>query len=43
MQPDHANMPFDGMRMFWGGFEAIFDSGSQSAAAPAERELASAK
>jgi uncharacterized protein YbaA (DUF1428 family) len=23
MQPDHANMPFDGKRMFWGGFEII--------------------
>lgn len=23
MQPDMANMPFDGQRMFWGGFERI--------------------
>lgn len=27
MQPDHANMPFDGQRMFWGGFETIVDTG----------------
>jgi uncharacterized protein YbaA (DUF1428 family) len=26
MQPDHANMPFDGMRMFWGGFDVLLDS-----------------
>jgi uncharacterized protein YbaA (DUF1428 family) len=25
MQPDHDNMPFDGKRMFWGGFEVILD------------------
>ena len=25
MQPDHANMPFDGMRMFWGGFDVVLD------------------
>jgi uncharacterized protein YbaA (DUF1428 family) len=25
MQPDHANMPFDGKRMFWGGFDIILD------------------
>jgi uncharacterized protein YbaA (DUF1428 family) len=25
MQPDHANMPFDGRRMFWGGFDIILD------------------
>ena len=37
MQPDHDNMPFDGMRMFWGGFEVILDSqrGMADAAAPA--------
>jgi uncharacterized protein YbaA (DUF1428 family) len=39
MQPDHANMPFDGKRMFWGGFETILDSRKTEAAAP-ERELA---
>jgi uncharacterized protein YbaA (DUF1428 family) len=43
MQPDHGNMPFDGMRMFWGGFDAIVDSAGQTTSAPAERELASAK
>ena len=25
MQPDHDNPPFDGKRMFWGGFEIILD------------------
>jgi uncharacterized protein YbaA (DUF1428 family) len=39
MQPDHGNMPFDGMRMFWGGFEIILDSRKTEAAAPT-RELA---
>lgn len=41
MQPDHANMPFDGMRMFWGGFDMLLDSGAQDT--PAKREYASAK
>jgi len=26
MQPDHANMPFDGKRMFWGGFVPMIDT-----------------
>jgi uncharacterized protein YbaA (DUF1428 family) len=26
MQPDHDNMPFDGKRMFWGGFAPILDA-----------------
>ena len=26
MKPDHDNMPFDGMRMFWGGFTPIVDA-----------------
>lgn len=26
MQPDHAGMPFDGRRMFWGGFAPLIDS-----------------
>ena len=25
MQPDHANMPFDGKRLFYGGFEIVLD------------------
>jgi uncharacterized protein YbaA (DUF1428 family) len=25
MKPDFANMPFDGKRMFWGGFAPILD------------------
>jgi len=26
MQPDHDNMPFDGKRMFWGGFAPLIDT-----------------
>jgi uncharacterized protein YbaA (DUF1428 family) len=26
MKPDHANMPFDGKRMFWGGFAPMIDT-----------------
>ena len=26
MKADHDNMPFDGQRMFWGGFEPILDT-----------------
>jgi len=37
MQPDKDNMPFDGMRMFWGGFAPLLDT---EAEAPAERETA---
>jgi uncharacterized protein YbaA (DUF1428 family) len=40
MQPDKDNMPFDGMRMFWGGFEVIVDTASGTGARAAERELA---
>jgi uncharacterized protein YbaA (DUF1428 family) len=29
MKPDHGNMPFDGKRMFWGGFEIILDKRSK--------------
>jgi uncharacterized protein YbaA (DUF1428 family) len=25
MQPDHGNMPFDGKRLFWGGFDILVD------------------
>jgi len=32
MQPDHANMPFDGKRMFWGGFDIILDRKAGEAA-----------
>ena len=39
MQPDHDNMPFDGKRMFWGGFDILLDS-TQAENAGAERELA---
>jgi uncharacterized protein YbaA (DUF1428 family) len=30
MQPDHANMPFDGQRMFWGGFDVLLDSNAMA-------------
>ena len=30
MQPDHGNMPFDGMRMFWGGFDVLLDSAAMA-------------
>ena len=40
MQPDHDNMPFDGKRMFWGGFEVILDSASKAGARTEEHELA---
>ncbi|HWH22603.1 MAG TPA: DUF1428 domain-containing protein [Allosphingosinicella sp.] len=26
MQPDHANLPFDPKRMFWGGFDVLLDT-----------------
>jgi uncharacterized protein YbaA (DUF1428 family) len=39
MKPDPANTPFDGKRMFWGGFEIVMDE-SASSTAKAERELA---
>jgi uncharacterized protein YbaA (DUF1428 family) len=34
-QPDHANMPFDGKRMFWGGFDKILDTANTPARADA--------
>jgi uncharacterized protein YbaA (DUF1428 family) len=40
MQPDHDNMPFDGMRMFWGGFDVIVDTRNGIGVEAAERELA---
>ena len=39
MQPDHGNMPFDGMRMFWGGFAPIVDTAAETQT-EAARELA---
>ena len=36
MQPDKDNMPFDGQRMFWGGFAPILDNASAEAAATRE-------
>ena len=26
MKPDHGSMPFDGQRMFWGGFQPVVDA-----------------
>src|SRR5919106_1042643 len=40
MQPDHGNMPFDGMRMFWGGFDVLLDRKAGSPAGAPQRELA---
>jgi uncharacterized protein YbaA (DUF1428 family) len=40
MKPDHDKMPFDGRRMFWGGFEVIVDSGAGVGMDSAEREIA---
>jgi uncharacterized protein YbaA (DUF1428 family) len=40
MQPDKDNMPFDGMRMFWGGFQPLLDTASQSYAPSRQRETA---
>jgi len=34
LKPD-GEMPFVGQRMFWGGFENVFDTATQGAAAPA--------
>jgi uncharacterized protein YbaA (DUF1428 family) len=39
-KPDHDKMPFDGKRMFWGGFEVIVDSKAGIGVEAAERELA---
>jgi uncharacterized protein YbaA (DUF1428 family) len=33
MQPDHGNMPFDGKRMFWGGFDVVLDESPAKQAA----------
>jgi uncharacterized protein YbaA (DUF1428 family) len=39
-KPDHDNMPFDGKRMFWGGFEVIVDSKAGIGIEAAEHEPA---
>lgn len=33
MKMDPATMPFDGKRMFWGGFKGLVESGADTAAA----------
>ncbi len=40
MTSDQNPMPFDGQRMFWGGFEVIVDSKAGIGAEAAEREPA---
>ncbi|HEX2764264.1 MAG TPA: DUF1428 domain-containing protein [Allosphingosinicella sp.] len=40
MQPDPAGMPFDGKRMFWGGFEVLLDSAAGIGLEAAAREPA---
>jgi uncharacterized protein YbaA (DUF1428 family) len=30
MQPNQGDMPFDGMRMFWGGFDMLLDSAAEA-------------
>ncbi len=40
MQPDPADMPFDGKRMFWGGFEMLLDKVADAPTTAAEREYA---
>jgi uncharacterized protein YbaA (DUF1428 family) len=34
MKPEEGKMPFDGQRMFWGGFQPILDTQSEQAAQP---------
>jgi uncharacterized protein YbaA (DUF1428 family) len=40
MQPDHGDMPFDGKRMFWGGFEVVLDESPEAARPAPQPELA---
>ena len=40
MQPDKDGMPFDGKRMFWGGFTPIVDSKTETASSQAEPQSA---
>jgi uncharacterized protein YbaA (DUF1428 family) len=40
MQPDKDNMPFDGQRMFWGGFASLVDTAAGPQAQASARELA---
>jgi uncharacterized protein YbaA (DUF1428 family) len=40
MKPDHDKMPFDGQRMFWGGFEVLVDSKAGVGIEAAEHEPA---
>ena len=40
MKPPESGMPFDGKRMFWGGFDVILDSASGIGLDAAEREPA---
>ncbi|HEX8307535.1 MAG TPA: DUF1428 domain-containing protein [Allosphingosinicella sp.] len=40
MKPEGDSMPFDGKRMFWGGFEVLVDSKAGIGTEAAERETA---
>jgi uncharacterized protein YbaA (DUF1428 family) len=40
MKPDPAHNPFDGKRMFWGGFDMIFDTGANAPVTAQQREFA---
>ena len=40
MQPDDGDMPFDGKRMFWGGFEIVLDTAAGIGLHAGERALA---
>ncbi|HEU0099306.1 MAG TPA: DUF1428 domain-containing protein [Allosphingosinicella sp.] len=40
MKPPETGMPFDGKRMFWGGFEILLDSASGTGLEAGQREPA---
>jgi uncharacterized protein YbaA (DUF1428 family) len=40
MKLDPANTPFDGKRMFWGGFELVFDTGAEAPVTASQPEFA---
>ena len=40
MEPDHGDMPFDGKRMFWGGFDIVLDTAAGIGLEAGEREFA---
>jgi hypothetical protein len=40
MKPPESGMPFDGKRMFWGGFDVLLDSQSGIGVEAGQRETA---